>query len=65
MSNDRLLRGAKVIGRSLGVSEHTARRWAAKGIIPARKINGRTSPLTARKSDIDRLKSGLIDEEDV
>ncbi|RDI51239.1 hypothetical protein [Microvirga subterranea] len=63
MSSDRLIRGAKVIGRSLGISERTARRWAAKGILQAHKVNGRTSPLTARKSDIDRLKSHLAYEE--
>ncbi|MGO4389456.1 helix-turn-helix domain-containing protein [Microvirga sp. 2YAF29] len=56
MDNDRLVRSARVIAKALGVSERTVRRWNAKGIIQARKINGLTSPLTARKSDIDRLK---------
>jgi predicted site-specific integrase-resolvase len=56
MNNDRMIRGAKLIGRALGVSESTARRWYAKGIIPAHKMNGKTSPLTIRRSDIERLK---------
>jgi excisionase family DNA binding protein len=64
MSTDRLVRSAKVIAKTLGVSERTVRRWHAKGILQAHKVNGRTSPLTAMKSDIDRLKANIAQGED-
>lgn len=53
--NDRPIRSVRLIAKRLGVSESTARRYIAKGILPAHKINGRTSPFIVRQADIDRL----------
>jgi predicted site-specific integrase-resolvase len=64
MSTDRLVRSAKVIAKTLGISERTVRRWNAKGILQAHKINGRTSPLTVKGSDIARLKRSFVPDEE-
>jgi len=64
MSTDRLVRSAKVIAKSLGVSERTVRRWNAKGILQAHKVNGRTSPLTMPASDLARLKRSFVQDDE-
>ena len=55
MANTKL-RGAKLIGKALGVSERTVREYVKTGKLRATKDGANTSPLIARREDIERLK---------
>lgn len=56
--NTRPIRGARVIAKVMGVSERTVRRLVQKGALHAKKLNGPTSPWTASRAEIDRLRRG-------
>jgi transposase len=58
MMFDRPLRGAACIAKALGISERTVRRMVENGTLLATKLNGRTSPLVAERSEIERLRRG-------
>lgn len=53
---DRTVSGARLMAKILGRSERTIRRLVAAGRLHAWKMNGPTSPLTARRSDLERLR---------
>ncbi|NJL06962.1 MAG: helix-turn-helix domain-containing protein [Methylacidiphilales bacterium] len=54
MSNDEI-RTAKMIAFKAGVSTRTVLRWNQKGILPAVKVGGKTSPLRVQASDLSRI----------
>ena len=54
--SSKILRGAKLIGKALGVSDRTVREYVKAGKLPATKAGANTSPLIARREDIERLK---------
>lgn len=58
-----VLRGAKAIGRALGVSERTVRRWAKAGRLAAEKAGQHTSPLQIKRADLVRRRQILEGEE--
>ena len=51
-----ILRGAKLIGKALGVSDRTVREYIKAGKLPATKAGDNTSPLIVRREDVERLK---------
>lgn len=49
------IRGRKRIAHELGVSVRTVSRLMARGTLPARKLNGSTSPLRIERRSLDDL----------
>lgn len=50
------VRSAKLMAKTLGVSERTVREYVKTGKLRATKDGANTSPLIARREDIERLK---------
>lgn len=57
--NDDVIVGTKAIAHELGVSEKTLGRWIGKGIVPAKKPGGQTSPARITRSALIALKARL------
>lgn len=49
------IRTRKQIAHAAGVSEKTISRWVQRGLLPAAKPGGRTSPLRIEHADLLRL----------
>lgn len=54
--------GAAAIGRELGCSAITVRRMVAAGRLKVFRTGSHTSPIKAWRSDIERIRSGKIQE---
>jgi len=49
------LRGRKAIAHAASVSPATISRWVRKGLLPAVKPGGATSPVRVERADLNKL----------